>query len=88
MLISYSKELRRNIKGIGGSLKNLLMLFFFYFIVMAIWTYIGNNLMSEINQEIELDDLLLDYGDFFKLFNLLNMLSILDYYPDIMMPPL
>ena len=82
VLITYSKELRRNLKGIIGSGKNLFILFMFYFIVMGLWAYIGNNLIGDLGPDVKLDTLLMDYSSFFKLFNMLFMLSILDLYPD------
>ncbi len=88
ILISYSKELRRNIKGIIGSLKNLFIIICFTFIVMGVWAFIGVNILGDISNELILDDLVMDYSDFFKFFNMLNLLSRLDFYPDIMMPAL
>lgn len=82
VLITFSKDLRRSIKGIIGSWKNIIILILFYFIVMAIWTFIGINLIGNIDDDIMFDKNLMDYNDFFKLFNLLYMLSILDFYPD------
>lgn len=83
VLISYSKDLRRTIKGIFGSSFNIIILLVFQFIVMALWAFIGMNTVGMIEGEISKDDNIIDYADFFKLYNLLNMLSIMDYYPDV-----
>jgi hypothetical protein len=49
---------------------------------MGVWAFIGTNIIGDITGEITLDTSLIDYSDFFKLFNLLFMLSTLDFYPD------
>jgi hypothetical protein len=49
---------------------------------MALWAFIGINTVGMIEGEINKDDNIIVYSDFFKLYNLLYMLSILDYYPD------
>jgi hypothetical protein len=83
LLISYSKDLRRTIKGIFGSSINIIILLVFQFIVMALWAFMGMNTVGMIEGEITKDDNIIDYADFFKLYNLLYMLSIMDYYPDV-----
>lgn len=50
---------------------------------MAVWAYIGTSIIGDISETVELDRNIIDYSDFFKLFNLLYMLSILDFYPDV-----
>ncbi len=49
---------------------------------MAIWTFIGVNLIGNIDEEISYDKNIMDYSDFFELFDMLYMLSILNFYPD------
>ena len=50
---------------------------------MALWTFIGINTVGMIEGEVAKDNNIIDYSDFFKLYNLLYMLSIMDYYPDV-----
>jgi hypothetical protein len=49
---------------------------------MALWGFIGVNTVGMVDSEISKDTNIINYSDFFKLYNLLYMLSILDYYPD------
>lgn len=85
MMIFYSKDLRRNLKGIAKASKDLLLLFLLYVIIISTFAFIGINLIGELdNVDIETQD----YGDFFKLFNMLFMAATLDFYPDIMIPPM
>jgi len=48
-LISYSKELRRNLVGILKSVKDLLLLFLLYVVIIFVWTFIGINLLGDLN---------------------------------------
>ncbi len=50
---------------------------------MSLWSFIGLNTVGMIEGEISKDDNIIDYSDFLKLLNLLYMLSIMDYYPDV-----
>ena len=81
-MFCYSKDLRRNIKGILDSISILLVLFIVYFIVIAVWAFVGINLIGDISDQVPLDTLTVDYSDFGKLSFMLYILSTLDFYPD------
>ncbi|CAD8206175.1 unnamed protein product [Paramecium octaurelia] len=85
LMIFYSKDLRRNLKGIAKASRDLLLLFLLYAIVISTFSFIGINLIGQL-QTVDLDTQ--DYGDFFQLFNMLFMTATLDFYPDIMIPVL
>lgn len=80
ILVSYSKDLRRNLLGILRSLKQLLILFLFYFTIIGIWAYVGSNLFTT---QPAIDESMTDYTDFFKLFNMLFIVSTMDFIPDV-----
>ena len=84
-MIFHSKDLRRNLGGIVKAGKDLVLLILLYCIVISVFSFIGINLIGTI-PDIDLDNQ--DYGDFFKLFNMLLMVATLDYYPDILLPPM
>jgi succinate dehydrogenase hydrophobic anchor subunit len=56
LIISFSKDLRRNIKGIMNSIQILIILFLVYFIVFAVWSFIGINLIGDIKSTVTLDN--------------------------------
>lgn len=45
MMVPYSKDLRRNLLGIIKTSKDLIILFILYFAVMAMFAFIGVNLL-------------------------------------------
>lgn len=47
-MIFYSKDLRRNLKGIVRAAKDLVLLFLLYVIVISIFAFIGINLIGSI----------------------------------------
>jgi hypothetical protein len=49
---------------------------------MAVWSFIGINIIGNIDEDISFDRNIMNYNDFFELFEMLYMLSILDFYPD------
>lgn len=49
---------------------------------MALFSFIGVNVIGDISDQFPMDTYIIDYSDFFKLLNLLYMLSIADFYPD------
>ncbi len=81
-LISFSKNLRRNIKGVIGSLKNLLLLFLLYFLIILLWAFIGINLIGDLKDIVPYDTLSNNYGNLLNLSYMLYLLSFMDYYPD------
>ncbi|CAK69287.1 unnamed protein product (macronuclear) [Paramecium tetraurelia] len=85
LMIFFSKDLRRNLKGIAKASKDLLLLFLLYVIIISTFAFIGINLIGQLDT-VDLETQ--DYGDFFKLFNMLFMAATLDFYPDIMIPPI
>ncbi|CAD8206226.1 unnamed protein product [Paramecium pentaurelia] len=85
LMIFYSKDLRRNLKGIANASRDLLLLFLLYAIIISTFSFIGINLIGQLQI---VDEDTQDYGDFFKLFNMLFMTATLDFYPDIMIPVL
>ncbi|CAD8124310.1 unnamed protein product [Paramecium sonneborni] len=85
LMVFYSKDLRRNLKGIIKASQDLILLFLLYLIIISTFSFIGINLIGSL-QNVDIDTQ--DYGDFFKLFNMLFMAATLDFYPDIMIPVL
>ncbi|CAD8055958.1 unnamed protein product [Paramecium primaurelia] len=81
----YSKDLRRNLKGIFKAGKDLFLLIILYLIIISIFSFIGINLIGKLDN---VDLRTQDYGDFFKLFSMLFMVATLDFYPDILIPPM
>lgn len=84
-MIFYSKDLRRNLKGIAKASRDLVLLLLLYIIIISTFSFVGINLIGQIpvtDQDTQ------DYGDFLKLFNMLFMAATLDFYPDIMIPPM
>ncbi|CAD8091578.1 unnamed protein product [Paramecium sonneborni] len=81
----YSKDLRRNLKGIMKASKDLLLLIMLYLIVISLFSFIGINFIGRLEN---VDLRTQDYGDFFKFFSMLYMLATLDFYPDILIPPM
>lgn len=47
-MIFYSKDLRRNLKGIAKASKDLVLLFLLYAIIISTFSFIGINLIGEI----------------------------------------
>ncbi|CAD8063596.1 unnamed protein product [Paramecium primaurelia] len=81
----YSKDLRRNLKGIMKAGKDLLLLIMLYIIIISLFSFIGINFIGKID---DVDLKTQDYGDFFKFFSMLFMVATLDFYPDILIPPM
>ncbi len=68
--------------GLIGSLKNLLLLFLLYIAIIALWAFIGINLIGDLNSIVPYDNLSSDYSNFMNLSYMLYLLSFMDYYPD------
>ncbi|CAD8079364.1 unnamed protein product [Paramecium sonneborni] len=81
----YSKDLRRNLKGIMKAGKDLLLLIMLYLIIISLFSFIGINFIGRLEN---VDQRTQDYGDFFKFFSMLFMVATLDFYPDILIPPM
>lgn len=48
-MIFYSKDLRRNIKGIIRASRDLLLLIMLYIIIISIFAFIGINLIGTLD---------------------------------------
>lgn len=81
----YSKDLRRNLKGIMKAGRDLFLLILLYLIIISIFSFVGINLIGRLDN---VDLRTQDYGDFFKFFSMLFMVATLDFYPDILIPPM
>ncbi|CAD8077769.1 unnamed protein product [Paramecium sonneborni] len=81
----YSKDLRRNLKGIMKASRDLFILILLYLIIISIFSFVGINLIGRLEN---VDMKTQDYGDFFKFFSMLFMVATLDFYPDIIIPPM
>ncbi|CAD8119924.1 unnamed protein product [Paramecium sonneborni] len=81
----YSKDLRRTLKGIMKAGRDLFLLIALYIFVISIFSFIGINLIGELDN---VDKKTQDYGNFLKLFSMLLMTATLDFYPDILIPPM
>ncbi|CAD8066114.1 unnamed protein product [Paramecium primaurelia] len=81
----YSKDLRRNLKGIMKASRDLFLLILLYLIIISIFSFVGINLIGRLEN---VDLRTQDYGDFFKFFSMLFMVATLDFYPDILIPPM
>lgn len=81
----YSKDLRRTLKGILKASRDLFLLIVLYLFIISIFSFVGINLIGELDN---VDKTTQDYGNFLKLFSMLLMTATLDFYPDILIPPM
>ena len=56
-MFCYSKNLRRNVKGILDSIRVLVVLFIVYFVVISVYAFVGINLIGDISSQVPQDRL-------------------------------
>lgn len=85
-MLFWSGELRRAFKSIIFSLKEILELFIFFFLMTVIWALIGMQFISDLDGEIKYDKYKSNFKDFGTTANILYSLISFDGYPDCMLP--
>ena len=58
ILALYQKQLRRTVKAIIQSLKQMLDLFLFFMFVMLLYAFIGVIIIGDLNGEQEFDEVI------------------------------
>lgn len=85
-MLFWSGELRRAFKSIIYSLKEILELFIFFFLMTIIWALIGMKFISDLDGEVEYDEYKSNFNEFGTTANILYALISFDGYPDCMLP--
>ena len=65
--------------------RDLFLLILLYMIIISIFSFVGINLIGRLEN---VDLRTQDYGDFLKFFSMLFMVATLDFYPDVLIPPM
>ncbi len=84
-MLFYSNELRRTFKSIVYSLKEMIQLFLFFFLVTMIWAIIGWKFIGDLDGG-EFDAYKSNFSNILTAFNILYSLLSFDGYPDCMLP--
>lgn len=86
LIFFRANELRRSLKSLIYSLKQIVQLFVFFILMTFFWAGLGLKFIGDLDGEAEYDIYSSNFNNFFKAFNILYALISFDGYPDCMIP--